>query len=552
MIQIKLNFALSLSILLFLFMISIKSYGYAEIHYTFWGYSLINRHAPEVILDAPWRVESGEPIPILCVVKDADRFPINLERITAKCKTEDGKIYTFNIPLESQSLNIAEHYWYKLDYIELPYKYAGKLQITLEAEFTRKGRRKIIISDNLSGLSHSPFSTFVSSDSLPSIDGWFYGDSHYHSDMTQDQVEFGAPVDVAVKMGKSIGLSWFAVTDHSYDLDIAIGQYFKRDPNHTRWQNIQDEIREANQKYLDFAVLPAEEVSCGNCRNHNVHLLAFNVPDFIPGSGDGVKNGLLYKKPDLTIQEVLKLIKDKGGFAYSAHPEIGNGFMGTLLLNRGHWHYKDLILEGSSGMQFWNGEFNPKFDHSRKTWINLLLEGRRTYLLGGNDAHGDFNRCRNVKYPNTILKENENHIFGKVRTFAKCENGISVSGVFDALKKGKTIVTNGPISILQVQNDNGKMVDVGGEISGRDFNLIIDSASSDEFGRIEKIDLYKGDLVNQTENIEKTFSPVRSDTNKHNFVHKIVYDNPCYVRLEAFSSANGRQYKCFSNPIWLL
>jgi len=96
------------------------------------------------------------------------------------------------------------------------------------------------------------------------------------------------------------------------------------------------------------------------------------------------------------------------------------------------------------------------------------------------------------------------------------------------------------------------MVDVGGEISGRDFNLIIDSASSDEFGRIEKIDLYKGDLVNQTENIEKTFSPVRSDTNKHNFVHKIVYDNPCYVRLEAFSSANGRQYKCFSNPIWLL
>jgi len=551
MIQFKINFALSLSILLFLFMISIKSYGYAEIHYTFWGYSLIHRHAPEVILDAPWRVDSGKPIPILCVIKDADRFPIELERITARLKTEDGEIDTINIPFGSQPLRIAEHYWYNLEDIELANKYTGKLQITLEAEFSRKGKKKIVISDNLSGLSHSPFQTLVSPESLPSIDGWYYGDSHYHSDMTQDQVEFGAPVDVAVIMGKAIGLNWFAVTDHSYDLDIAIGEYFERDPEHTRWQTVHDNVKNANQMNDDFIVLPAEEVSCGNCKEHNVHLLAFNVPDFIPGSGDGVKNGLLRKKPDLTIQETLKIIKDGGGFAYAAHPEVGNGFMGTLLLNRGHWHYKDLALDGCAGMQFWNGEFNPKFDYSREIWKRLLLDGYKSFLLGGNDAHGDFNRCRSVKYPNTKLKENESHVFGKVRTYANCGDNLSETCILDALKNGKTVVTNGPISILQVQNDNGRIANIGEQIDGRDFKLLIKAISSNEFGKIERIDLYKGDMVSKSEKLEKTFLPESSDSHKHDFSHKIEGNSKCYVRLEAFSSTNEREYKCFTNPIWL-
>lgn len=551
MIQYKLNFALSLSIMLFLFMISLKAYGYAEIHYTFWGYSLISRHVPEIILDAPWRVESDHPIPIVCIVKDADRFPINLERITARFKTEDGEIHIKDMLSGSQPLRIAEHYWYRLNYLELPKKYAGKLQIRLEAVFSRNGKKKVVVSDNLSGLSHKSFKTFVSSSSLPSVDGWHYGDSHYHSDMTQDQVEFGAPVDVAIVMGKTIGLKWFAVTDHSYDLDIAIGEYFEHDPNHTRWQNVQENVKIANQMNDDFIVIPAEEVSCGNCKNHNVHLLAFNVPKFIPGSGDGVKKGLLNKDPDLTIQETLQLIKDNDGFAYAAHPEIGNGFMGTMLLNRGHWQGEDLNLKDYSGLQFWNGEFNPKFDHSRNTWINLLLDGRKIYILGGNDAHGDFNRCRSVKYPNTILKENENHVFGKVRTYANCGTNMSMTCILNALKNGNTIVTNGPVSIFQVQNDNGRVANIGEEISGRDFNLMIRSLSSDEFGHIERVDLYKGDLVSRTEQIEKTFFPEKGLFD-HIFTHKIDYNNSCYYRLEAFSSANDKQYKCFTNPIWLL
>ena len=556
MMQYKLNFAFSIAVVFFLFMLSLRAYGYAEIHYTYFGYSLIKRNTPEVILDAPWRVRSGELMPVVCIVKDADRFPIVLKRLTARYRLNSGEMRIEDIPLGIKPIHVTEHYWYKISYVKIPYEQTGNLEIILKAEFSRNGKKKVVITDNLTGLSHSPLTTFISSCELPAIDGWYYGDPHYHSDMTQDQVEFGAPVDVAVTMSKTIGLSWFAVTDHSYDLDIAIGEYFKRDPKFTRWLNVQESAKAVNSANDDFVVIPAEELSCGNYKSHNVHLLAFDVPDFIPGSGDGVKQGLMNKDPDLTLQESFNIIKEKGGFAFAAHPEVGNGFMGKLLLNRGHWLSRDYALYGYTGLQLWNGEYEPNFDKSRKVWTELLLDGRKMFILGGNDAHGDFNRCRVVRYPNTKLKEIKGHVFGKVRTYAYCGKSISITGILDAIKNGRTIVTNGPVSIPWVQNDNGKVVCVGDDISGREFTLIVNSRSSEEFGQIKEINICKGDLITKSEQIEKTFVPeeIRNGSQivYRDFTCKIKHKNPCYVRLETMSLANGKQYKCFTNPIWLV
>jgi len=556
MMQYKLNFAFSIVVILFIFMSSLRAYGYAEIHYTYFGYSLITRHIPEIILDAPWRIGSGEEIPIVFIIKDADRFPIMLEGLTARYRLNDGEEKTEDIPLGSQPLHVTDHYWYKMYYIKMPYKQSGNLELTLKAEFSRNGKKMAVISDNLTGLSHSPLNILINPCELPSIDGWYYGDPHYHSDMTQDQVEFGAPVDVAVTMAKSIGLNWFAVTDHSYDLDIAIGEYFERDSKLARWSNVHESAELANSVNDSFVVIPAEELSCGNCKSRNVHLLAFDVPDFIPGSGDGVKQGLMNKNPDLTLQESIRMIQERGGFAYAAHPEAGNGFLGTLILNRGHWKSRDYKLDGYSGLQFWNGEYEPKLNKSRKVWTKLLLEGRRMYILGGNDAHGDFNRCRSVRYPSTQLKETKNHVFGKVKTYAYCGKNISATAILDAIKNGKTIITNGPVSIPQVQNDNGRIAYVGDDISGREFKLIVNSRSSEEFGQIKEINIYKGDLVTKREQLEKTFVPEESRNGSqivyHDFTCKIERKNLCYVRLEAISLANGKKYKCFTNPIWLV
>ncbi|MGQ9608487.1 MAG: CehA/McbA family metallohydrolase [bacterium] len=548
MMQYKLNFAFSLTILFFIIVASWKSYGYAEIHYTFFGYSLINRNYPEIIVDAPWRIEPNEPIPVVCIIKDADRYPINLERLTARCRVGDKEL--FNKEMLSKSLPINEHYWHRVEYINLPSPQNDKLELSVEIEFTRNGRRKIITTDNLPGLSHKPLNIFMSSSKLPSFDGWYYGDAHYHSDMTQDQVEFGAPSAVAMSMGKALGLSWLAVVDHSYDLDVAIGEFFKYDPKLTRWQIVQRDAKLINSGNNGFVVIPAEEISCGNRNNHNIHLLAFNVPEFIPGKGDGVKRGL-NRRPDLTLVECISRIRKMGGFAYAAHPEEGNGFMGRLLLKRGHWHYKDYLTNGYSGLQFWNGKQDEKLYKSREVWIKLLLEGNKPYILGGNDAHGDFNRCRGIKYPNTKLKELDNHVFGKIRTYAHCGDYLSLSGILNAIKNGNTIITNGPIVIPAIQNDNGRIANVGESISGRGSKLIINAQSSEEFGFIDKIDIYRGDIVNKVESLEITLKP-NSDYKKQMFVHKIECPKNSYIRLEAKSLVRNEEYICFTNPIWLL
>ena len=49
---------------------------YAEVHYKFPpGFSLLHTDYPEIIADLPWRVEPGQDIPILCLIKDAHNTP---------------------------------------------------------------------------------------------------------------------------------------------------------------------------------------------------------------------------------------------------------------------------------------------------------------------------------------------------------------------------------------------------------------------------------------------------------------------------------------------
>ena len=296
-------------------------------------------------------------------------------------------------------------------------------------------------------------------------------------------------------------------------------------------------------------MLPAEEISCGNSRSHNIHLLAFDTSQFIPGSGDGVKRGL-DRRPDLTLRQCLNRINQMGGFAYAAHPESGNGFMGVLLLNRDRWREQDYAQRGYSGLQFWNGAQGKEFDEAYKKWIQLLLEGRRLYILGGNDAHGDFNRCRKVKYPNTRLAESPEHVFGKTRTYAYCGTDLSVAGIQQALRNGRTIVTDGPVAIMQVQNADGGTAMVGDDIAGREFALTISARSSEEFGAIDRIVLYRGDFLEKIELVEQTFTPEKNEAT-HVFTHKIDHKNKGYVRVEATSSARGKSYLCITNPIWL-
>ena len=549
MMQFKLPFTLPFTILCLLLIFSWKVYGYAEIHYTFFRYSLINRKHPEILADVPWRVDAGKPIPVICIIKDADKFPVKLKRIVAKYRLNGGETREEVLLDEDCQLYVSDHYWYRLFSIQLRHGETGNVKVTVEIEYINNGIRKTLVSDNLPGLSHAPFKVLVSPHKLPTFDGWRHGDAHYHTDMTQDQIEFGAPVAVAALMGKTMGLSWLVAADHSYDLNRAIGEYFEHDSKLPRWQKVREDASIVNSGDGNFVVVPAEEISCGNSKSHNIHLLAFDTSQFIPGSGDGVKRGL-NKRPDLTLRQCINRVNQIGGFVYAAHPEAWNGFLGTLLLNRDRWRGPDYAQGGYSGLEFLNGAHGKEFDEAYKRWIQLLLEGRRLYILGGNDAHGDFNRCRKAKYPNTRLTESNEHVFGRTRTLAYCGDDLSVAGIHTALRNGRTIVTEGPVAIINAQNADGETAMVGGDIAGAEFKLTITAQSSAEFGAIDRIVLYRGNFHEKDEQIEQTFIPEREEMT-HVFTHEITHKNRGYVRVEATSSARGKSFLCITNPIWL-
>ena len=416
-----------------------KAFGYPEIHFVLVrGLSFIARRVPEIVFDAPWRVGRGKPIPITCIINDAHKYPIELLNVKVQVFGEGLQYQTTLFPKSAEeslpplltnlfTTQVKTRYWYLLEHVQLPEYFAGPAYIIPQVEILLRGKRRTITVDNLPGLSRAPLRTYVSDDALPTFDGWYYGDPHFHSDKTMDQIEFGAPVEVAATFAKAIGLNWFAVTDHSYDLDAPLDDDFAIDQNLPRWKNLKAEVRDVNFRFDDLVVLLGEEVSCGNSKGQNVHLLVYGMPEFIPGRGDAGKTGFAFEfHPNLSISEILDIVAAKqcvrpyDGVAYAAHPDADNAFLGRLVLNRGTWLDEDCKLPGCSGLQFWNGCSGKRYTKGYKRWIRLLLEGYKRYTIAGSDAHGDFNRIRKMIFPFAKLGESTKSSFAKPRTALHC------------------------------------------------------------------------------------------------------------------------------------
>ena len=132
MVHYKLAFILPFAIIALLLIASWKVQSYVEIHYIFFGYSLINNTHPEVLVDVPWRVDASEQIPVLCIIKDSDRFPIKLKRITARYGMKDGETHEKSLLDSERPLYISEFYWDMLSFIEVPKGETGYLKVAIE------------------------------------------------------------------------------------------------------------------------------------------------------------------------------------------------------------------------------------------------------------------------------------------------------------------------------------------------------------------------------------------------------------------------------------
>jgi hypothetical protein len=525
---------------------------YAEIHYHFKiAPSRLYRRQSEIIADAPRRLDPQRPLPLLLLIKDAHLFP--LELLNVEVEITPHAIPRFKV-FDAEE-HIAAQWWWRVFHINLPDEIRGRVKINVTIDYRCRGKTFRCHNDNYRGTSHAPLEVFIAESPLPALPGFYHGDLHCHTNATSDQVEFGAPLPAMIALAQAQGIDFFAATDHSYDLDDFPDDYLRNDPELRKWRALQAEIERLNARHRDFVIIPGEEVSCANANAENVHFLVLDHPHFIHGRGDGGEKWLR-TKPDHTIAEVLAMLGSEA-LAFAAHPAAPVPRLERLLLRRGHWSLADFAHARLNGLQFWNGKALGE-EEGLAQWRKLLLEGRKLFAIAGNDAHGNFNRYRQIAWPCWSMAENHDHVFGHRRTVIKLNGALNLDNVLAALREGCSCTTTGPVLDLQVQCANNEVVQMGGSTNERATRATLTARSSAEFGELKHVILWRGDLNSKRE--EKLFECTQfpQPYAYHMKLPLIHSENPCYLRAEAVSSkpeaatSPAPAFTCLSNPIWIL
>ena len=526
----------------------ISYFLYVETHFRIGRLpSFYFRRMPEILFDLPHRINPGSELPLLLLIKDADRFPIELAKLHITIKKMNKLIFRKELELDTR--RVDQSLWWQL--FTLPALAAtGVVEVEPVLICRRNGRLVHICIDNYPTLSHAPLKVLLDSDELPGNKRWHYGDLHYHSHLTSDQVEFGAPPEIAAAMARAMGLEFLAVTDHSYDLDDCWEDYLSNDDALGKWEWLQTFVKDWNTEKKRPVILAGEELSAGNSRNRNVHFLLLEEPRFFPGWGDSAERWLRIR-PQWTIRRILEELSEKS-LSFASHGETRPPRLQRLFLGRDHWRLADYVHPRLTGVQMWNSLRDVSLERGIAVWRNLLLSGRQPVLIAGNDAHGDFGRWRQIAIPHVMLREGADHLFGQVRTgILRDEEKLSPDMLVRALRSGRCMVTNGPAAWIELVDCAHSRHSIGSSCSWPPDALAIQVDSSPAFGPLTSAVLCIGDLQEKKETrLPLSLKPSGLMHYRMEWSARTLPGRG-YIRLEASSLCNGITYHCITNPIYL-
>ncbi len=511
---------------------------YAEVHYRpRFVPSLLYIKQPEIIFDAPTRINPGRPIPLFIFIKDANLFPVKIESVVVHAVYEGGVERVAQFPYYHQE--IKDPFWW--DSINIMPEFIGTVKL-IPYLLIFNGKKTIPVKiDNYRSLTQSPLIVTVSEASYPGAAGWYHGDIHCHTQFTSDQIEFGAPLEAMALAGFSMGLNWIAATDHSYDLGNRMNDYTISDPYFIKWRV----MRKVSDLLMDsFTIIPGEEVTCRTKNGRNCHMLALNSERFIKGTGDSGGNGLK-AVTEHSIGEAAAMCTEWRGISCAAHPLEPVPLLERVILKRGVWSEQDMKTPGISGLQIHNGLRDKGFKEGYRMWIQLLLQGYRIFAFGGSDAHGDMNRRRSVGIPLICLDESLNHTVGCVRTVVYARSN-KRDDLCTALSEGRALVTEGPFIDLTV-SARGMTERPGGTITGTDMKIRAEFKSSTEFGALRSGRIYAGVTGEPFERTLRSLDGL-SPEYEHLFEADCKINDIIYIRAEC-ETDSGKL--CFTNPVWI-
>ncbi len=512
---------------------------YSEIHYKLpWFRGFLYKKQPEILFDMPKRIV-GNQLPVLLMVKDSNRFPVHVEQFKFRV-FKNGRA----VKSESKRINksLAQLFYHQLFTFDVT-QFAGqdiRVDCTLVVE--ANNRYRDVKNHNLTRKFSSTFSVYVDTEKLTIPDDWKKGDMHVHSNYTEDQVEFGAPLPAYLKMGRALNLDFIGVLDHAYDFDDVPGTWNFKDENFTKWKNFKKEVEKLNDENDRFTIIPGYELSVDNGLGENVHMAVLNNNEIFQGAGDAMENYKAYASK-LYYRNVLDKLEENS-LAFAAHPNAPQKFLHRKILKRGQWNAHD-FTDKLAGYQILNGNTGGEFYKGKAIWIQKLLSGKKISVFAGTDAHGNFNYNLAIKYPLLSMKQSENHIFGEFFTFLKSGIDQSPSNLTATAKKGASVISNGPFLNLEIRNEN-TIYSIGDRIDFLPEKIYISAASTDYFGRVDFIRLIVGNCKNKSEN-----SLELRDIDKKEYDQSLgikLSDGDSYIRAE-IKTVKGKI--ALTNPIWI-
>jgi hypothetical protein len=511
---------------------------YAEIHSPVPPIpNLLNNKLPEIIADAPHRLDRGRKLPLLVLVKDSHLYPVELVSIAAEIAQAGVKIK--DVELWKGALPLARKFWSRLFVVDPEAQ--GRIEIDVLIALRRRGELLVVRNHAYDALEKRALSVYVSSDDLPDGGRIRYGDLHAHSSYTDDAVEFGAPIEAMARMAEAEGLSFFAVTDHAYDLDDGLAPPSKSDPSLPKWTSFLAEC--ASLETQGMAVVPGIEVSAGSARGRNLHLLILSPRRFYRGRGDS-GDRWFRTRPDESAAEILGRL-DPRELAIAAHPFQKVRFLERLLLRRGSWRLEDIRLPGLAGLQIFNGRGGAELETGLKRWKDILLRGGRKFIYAGNDAHGGFNRSIDVEVPHLRLRESADQTFGVMKTGIYADKRVDRAGLLSRLRDGRCFATTGPSLIFSL-HDGRKTYLPGDEAPARGAALSLDVKSLPEFGKITSVAIIRGDPAAGT---EKPYE-ARPQGLEYSFRGELPFEEGPRKGYLRVTVATERRI-AVSNPIWI-
>jgi hypothetical protein len=151
------------------------------------------------------------------------------------------------------------------------------------------------------------------------------------------------------------------------------------------------------------------------------------------------------------------------------------------------------------------------------------------------------------------MAEHPRHVFGRFRTTLKLHAPLGLNAVLAALREGRATITNGVMLELEAVSKEGEACKQNDCLGQKIARVRVRASSSPEFGRLQRVTIWRGDLALKKEQI---FYECKNFVEGYKF--EAVLDWPgsqtnCYLRAEALSAFDSSltSSHALTNPIWV-